>query len=113
MGLPVSRDIYTDSALARAVEPHPFESLKEGAMGEQMALGLIPADVVAAVRPPLPPVPDPNLRAMPPLSIYDIFQVPLRSWAQTGPRGTPTNRKTEDFPKWEGAPRNVSGPIAP
>jgi hypothetical protein len=114
MGLPVPREAYPPNLLEQAAQPHPFESLKEGAIGEQIALGMIPATVVAAIRPPLPPIPDPNLLSMPPLTIFDLFQVPSRDWAVTGPRGvSPNPPNNERFPKWEGAPRNVSGPIAP
>ncbi len=98
MGYPVYRELYPDSALLRAAEPHPFESMMESGVSEQVALGMVSAEEIQAVRPPLPPIPNPDAVRPPELTIYDrAHPTQHRGLPQVGGR---TSQRL--WPDWAG-----------
>ena len=74
----------------------PFQSKEDFAVSESLALANIPYAEVLAVRPNLPPVPNPDLVHMPPITIADVLGrgLPLeRTWTQnTGTARTPRSK---------------------
>lgn len=91
----------------------PFEPRGESAVSEQIALAMIPAEQIMAIRPPLPAVPNPNVPKLPPPTISEIIGVPTgRRWSVDGPRGKPEPRP-EDPAAFSASARYTMGSVSP
>lgn len=110
MPVVVDRSVYGDPSVVYT--NRPFQPSSEYAVTEALALAMIPADEVRGIRPRLPRVPNPETPHPPVFSIYEAMGTapPDRSWAKTGPRGTPVGRGDQMGEMWESSARNVTIP---
>lgn len=111
MGIIVDRSQYDPKLF---VYPGAFEPRGESAVSDQIALAMLPADRIAAIRPPLPPIPPPDLPKFDPPTVTDIVGVPRgRDWGATGPRGKPSPPPLPAGYGLEGSPRGAMGSVSP
>lgn len=112
MGVIVDRTNVFDPKMI--VTRAPFEMRGESAVSETMALAAIPREAIQMLRPPLPPIPSPDIMAMPPLTIDVLTGSKVRSWFAQGMRGQgPAPRPQQATQNLSGSARNTMGSVSP
>lgn len=115
MGTPVDLNSIAPAALRNLNKP--FQPSNEFVASEGLALALIPAEEIAAIRPRQPMwLFPPDLVHAPQPTVEDVFGrgEPLNRSMKTDPvrgRGRPQERAMPRGPEMTGGPRNASGPI--